>query len=163
MNTSVFRTSSVWIAAAVALAVACSAQAGPGKSGRQGKTGKPDQPTGQTLTFKVAADAKIVVGKDKAGKLADLKPGDRVGVGYTEESGVLVAHRIMDFGSNPEKPPQQPGGQPKNTKPGGPADQGGKHARGVVESVEVQTSTLIIMAKHPAPPPGTPPGKPAKP
>jgi hypothetical protein len=148
MNQSPLRTRTTWIIAALALAVAGSALAGPGKR------------PAQTQTFNVAPDAKIVVGDNKKAGLADLKPGDHVAIAHSEDNGALVARRIRDLGPNPEKPQRPEGTNSVPQKPPGNPDSNLKHARGMVENVDVPARTLTITTKRPVPPGNPPAAKP---
>jgi Cu/Ag efflux protein CusF len=151
MNTSLLRIKPAWIVAALTLAAVVSALAAPNKHAPQPQT------------FKVAADAKIIVGDNRKATLADLKAGETVNIAYTEENGAMVAHRIRDLELNPEKTPKPEGTNSVPKKPGGNADDTSKHARGIVEKVDVQAGTITILGKAPKSPHDVPPGKPAKP
>ncbi len=48
----------------------------------------------ESKTFKVSEKAKFSTADKKDATLADIKVGDKVKVAYTDESGVLTAHRI---------------------------------------------------------------------
>ncbi len=48
----------------------------------------------ESKTFKVSDKTKYSTTEKKDATLADIKVGDKVKVGYTDENGVLTAHRI---------------------------------------------------------------------
>lgn len=50
--------------------------------------------TAASRIFQVTSSTTIVTAGKPTAKLSDLKVGDRVDVGYTEEDKTLVAHRI---------------------------------------------------------------------
>jgi len=92
-------------------------------------------------TFKVGADCKIMLEGDKAGALASLKVGDKVGIAYHEDGATLVADKIHQLGEpktgdKPAKPP----GSAKN--------EGEKHARGKITAVDTTAGTVTIAVHH---------------
>lgn len=57
-----------------------------------------------SVSFKLAYDAKVSVGGEgRSATLASVKPGDHVGLTYTEQNGVRLIHRLHDLGAAPEK------------------------------------------------------------
>jgi len=48
----------------------------------------------ESKTFKVGDKTKYSTADKKDAALADIKVGDKVKVAYTDENGVLTAHRI---------------------------------------------------------------------
>ncbi|MGD0017274.1 MAG: hypothetical protein ABSC38_07150 [Verrucomicrobiia bacterium] len=52
-----------------------------------------------TLSFTIAKDCKVSTADKKDATVTDLKVGDKVAVGYSEEAGAKVAHKI-----SPPKP-----------------------------------------------------------
>jgi len=94
-----------------------------------------------TETFRVANDAWVVVGTDHQASLRDLKVGQMVTVGYDQENGVLVAHRLAE--GVPHKPRNL--GAASAPKPRHPHGAPGlAHVHGVIRSVDVQTGALTI-------------------
>ncbi len=47
-----------------------------------------------SMTFRTAADCKIMLAADRAGSLADLKAGDRIRITYHNDGAAAVADRI---------------------------------------------------------------------
>jgi hypothetical protein len=95
-----------------------------------------------SVILQVASTAKIAVRTNHSATLLDLKIGDHVSIAYDLESGALVAHQISDV------VPRKPGKTSVNPVPAShhPAKSSVvyKHLLGIVQSVNVQASTLTI-------------------
>ena len=90
-------------------------------------------------TFKVGADSKIVLAEDKAGALADLKVGDKIGIAYHEDGATFVADKIHVIVE--DKAADKTAG--KGTKPhDGGALKNDEHARGVITAVDTKAGTV---------------------
>lgn len=63
----------------------------------------------ESKTFKVGEKTKYSTADKKDAALADLKAGEKVTVAYTEDGGVLMAHKIAP----PEKKKEKKEGEPK--------------------------------------------------
>jgi hypothetical protein len=101
-----------------------------------------------SVTYKVASDAKIVVGENKSATLAEVKPGDHVGLAYSEVNGIKLAHHIRDLRATPDKSqkPDDKASKPIKAEANGEAkpETTLKHVRGIVESVEPQNATITL-------------------
>jgi Cu/Ag efflux protein CusF len=95
----------------------------------------------QTETFQVATNAHIAVGDNRKASLEDLKVGDHVSIGYVEENDAKLARRISD--GVPHKPPT-PGATPSQKPNHHPAASALLHAHGVIQSVDLDASTVTI-------------------
>jgi Cu/Ag efflux protein CusF len=60
----------------------------------------------ESKTFKIGEKTKYATVEKKDAMLADIKVGDKVTVWYTEEDGVLTAHRIGPPASAKKEPAQ---------------------------------------------------------
>ena len=132
----------------MALATMASAQAGNIKNATL-----PD-----TLTYKLADDAKIFLGENKAASLTGVQPGDHVGLTYTEENGAKLVHRLHDFGTASDKKfsekelarPKSGSKEPPHAKGGGKGQSTSKteviskHEHGVVLSVDPVGGVLVL-------------------
>ena len=130
MNASQIRSLTVAVLLASALAGAFPAQAGVKRAAAT-----------QSETFQVATNAHIAVGTNHKAALADIKVGDRVGIGYVEENGVQTAHRISDG-----VPPKQTttSSTTPSTKPSHHNGTTLLHVHGVVQSVDTGAGTITI-------------------
>jgi hypothetical protein len=96
----------------------------------------------QVQTFQVASNAVIAVGTNHSASLASLRPGDHVALGFREENGAFVAHRVAD--GVPRNPRD-----PKATNPAGKAHHAQKadnlaHVHGIIRFVNIQGRTVTI-------------------
>ena len=89
-------------------------------------------------TFKVGADSKIVLAEDKAGALADLKVGDKVGIAYHEDGTTLVVDKIHVISE--DKAADKAAGKGAKAHEGGL--KGDVRARGVITAVDTTAGTI---------------------
>jgi Cu/Ag efflux protein CusF len=95
----------------------------------------------QTETFLVASNARIMVGVNHSATLGDLRVGDRVTIGFAQENGDWVAHRITDgVAHKPQSPGSNPTPKPVH-HPGAPAL---AHINGIIRAVDIQAGTVTI-------------------
>ena len=98
-------------------------------------------PAIQTTTLQVTSDTRIAVGTQHSASLANLRIGDRVIIGYVQQDGALVAHRIADGVPHiPHTPGTTPGvGSQHHAK--APAL---LHVHGVIRAINLQAGTITI-------------------
>jgi len=96
-------------------------------------------------TFTVGAESKIVLGADKAGALADLKVGDKIGIAYHEDGTSLVADRIHVMSE--DKAADKAAG--KGAKPHEGKLKEDMHARGVITAVDTKVGTVTVDVHEP--------------
>ena len=91
-------------------------------------------------TFKVAADTKILTSEGKAGALADLKVGDKVGLVYKDAAGAMTAEKIHVMSEAKGQGRGKKGEGRKGEKPEG----GALRAHGVIASVDAAAGAITV-------------------
>ena len=91
-------------------------------------------------TFTVGAESKIVLADDKAGALADLKVGDKIGIAYHEDGTTFVADRIHV--ASEDKAADKGAGKGTKAHDGKLKDD--LRARGVITAVDTKVGTVTV-------------------
>lgn len=89
-------------------------------------------------TFTVGAESKIVLAEDKAGALADLKVGDKIGIAYHEDGTTFVADKIRVMSE--DKVADKAAGKGAKAHDGKLKDD--MRARGVITAVDTKAGTV---------------------
>jgi hypothetical protein len=101
----------------------------------------------RTDVYQVAPGAKIVAGANQAASLGDLRIGDRVSLGYSDQNGTFLVHRLADgmphattntHGTNNVAAGAVP-------KPHAQAKTGALiHVHGILRAINLQAGTITV-------------------
>lgn len=100
----------------------------------------------QVQTFLVASNAVIAVGTNHSASLANLRPGDHVTLGFRQENGAWVAHRVAD--GVPHNPREPKGANPAVKAHHAQKAENLAHVHGIIRFVDVQGRTVTIVYKR---------------